>query len=342
LGAGSFATSILIPAIQRESATELIGVCAANGAHSRSAAQKFGFQYCTADEDEILADPDINTVVIATRHHLHASQVAAALTAGKHVFCEKPLCINKGELIDLVSLYEQRDSHSLLMVGFNRRFAPIAIRLRHFLSEVKQPLTLHYRVNAGSLPPDHWVDDPEQGGGRIVGEVCHFMDLLSFLADATPVEVETRAVGNVDQSFVIGVRFANGSYGTISYLVDGDRAFSKERIEIFGGGGGAVLEDFRSLELVRHGRRSIVRSRFRQDKGHRAEWSAFAQGIQQGRGSPIPFDQIVSSTLATLCAVESRRHGQAIVVDSAELCAANEISEYSAAPASGVLKLESC
>ena len=342
LGAGSFATSTLIPAIQRESATELIGVCAANGAHSRSAARKFGFQYCTTDENEILADSSINTVVIATRHHLHASQVAAALTAGKHVFCEKPLCINRSELINLVSLYRKRDAQSLLMVGFNRRFSPMAVRLRQFLSEVREPLALHYRVNAGSLPRDHWVNDPEQGGGRIVGEMCHFVDLLSFLADSNPVQVQTRVLGNADQSFVISMRFANGSDGTVSYLVDGHRAFSKERIEVFGGGCAAVLEDFRMLELVRGSHRGTMRSRLRQDKGHRAEWRAFAKAIHQGHDSPIPFDQIVNSTLATLCAVDSRCNGRAITVDADEVCVPNPITVCVPDPLPGVLKLESC
>ena len=342
LGAGSFATSVLIPAIRREAATELIGVCAANGAHSRRAAQKFGFQYCTTDESEILADPSLNTVVIATRHQLHASQVAKGLMAGKHVFCEKPLCISKNELVDLVSCYRDRRTQSLLMVGFNRRFAPMAIQLRQFLSKVSQPLTLHYRVNAGPLPPDHWVNDPEQGGGRIVSEVCHFMDLLSFVADSMPSQVQTRAIGKREQSFVITVRFANGSDGTISYLVDGDRSFSKERLEVFGGGCAAVVDDFRTLELVRDGRRRTVRSRFRQNKGHAAEWQAFVRAIKQGNDSPIPFAQIVSSTLATLCAVESRCNGQAIAVDSASLSVVNPISTNSPHLFPGVLKLESC
>jgi predicted dehydrogenase/threonine dehydrogenase-like Zn-dependent dehydrogenase len=342
LGAGSFATGILIPAMRQESATELVAVCSATGSHSRSAAQRFGFQYCTADENEILSDPSINTVVIATRHHLHARQIAAALSAGKHVFCEKPLCLNESELADLVSLYQSRSSQSVVMVGLNRRFAPMATRLKEFVSETNGPMTMHYRVNAGSISPDHWVNDPEQGGGRLVGEACHFIDLLSFLIDSPPLKVETRAVGNINQSLVITVQFANGSHGTISYLVDGDRSFSKERLEIFGGGGSAVLEDFRLLEMVRGGRRTILRSRFRHDKGHRAEWQAFAQAIQNGSESPIPFDAIVSSTLATFRAVDARCSGKSMIVDINEINIADDPSRSCSDIPPRALKVESC
>ena len=195
------------------------------------------------------------------------------------------------------------------MVGFNRRFAPMAIKMKAFLRQIQEPLALHYRVNAGFISRDHWVNDPEQGGGRILGEVCHFVDFLTFLAGALPIEVQARSVTSLepysDDNVVISLRFANGSQGTISYLANGDRSYSKERVEVFGGGAVAVLEDFRRLELVRHGRKQTFRSRFRQDKGHRAELEAFAAAVR-GRGeSPIPFDEIVSTTLATLRAAES-------------------------------------
>src|SRR5207248_7048564 len=174
---------------------------------------------------------------------------------------------NEAELSELVSLYRELHSSSLIMVGFNRRFAPMTVRMKKFLCKIGEPLTMHYRVNAGPLSPDHWINDPEQGGGRIIGEVCHFIDLLAFLAGSQPVEVETRTIGDTAQSFVITLRFTSGSHGTISYLVDGDRSFSKERIEIFGGGCAAVLEDFCRLEMVHNGRHETVRSRFHQYKG---------------------------------------------------------------------------
>ena len=206
------------------------------------------------------------------------------------------------------------------MVGFNRRFAPLAVRMKSFLAESGEPLAMHYRVNAGYIAPDHWVNDPEQGGGRILGEVCHFVDFLSFLAGSVPVEVQTRSLANngrySDDNVILSLQYANGSQGTISYLANGDKVFSKERVEVFGGSAVAVLEDFRTLELVRHGKRQTERSRLQQDKGHRGEWEAFAAAVRGGGESPIPFDQIVTSTLATLKAVESRASGQAVAIDA--------------------------
>jgi predicted dehydrogenase/threonine dehydrogenase-like Zn-dependent dehydrogenase len=323
LGAGNFAMSTLLPAIKQIRGAELVGVCAANGSHARHAADKFGFRYCTTEEERILGDPDINTVVIVTRHHLHATQVLAALSAGKHVFCEKPLCLSELELEEIVHAYAHRvcGRDPLLMLGFNRRFAPMAVKMKAFLKQIQEPLALHYRVNAGFVAGDHWVNDPEQGGGRLLGEVCHFIDFLTFLADALPIEAEARVVNslepNCDDNTVISLRFANGSEGTISYLTNGDRSYSKERVEVFGGGAVAVLEDFRCLDLVRHGRKQTFRSRFRQDKGHRAELEAFAAAVS-GRGEPpIPFDEIVSTTLTTLRAAESRSSAHSVEVDTA-------------------------
>jgi predicted dehydrogenase len=188
------------------------------------------------------------------------------------------------------------------------------------LNSVSEPLALHYRINAGYLPPDHWVNDREQGGGRILGEVCHFVDLLMFLASSPVTEVSARPVGSsarysVD-NVMISLRFASGSEGTISYLANGDRSFSKERIEVFGGGCTAVLEDFRRLDLVRNGRKETIHSRWRQDKGHRAEWASFVQCVQGGGPPPIQFADIVCSTLATLRVDESVAAGKPLPVDA--------------------------
>jgi predicted dehydrogenase/threonine dehydrogenase-like Zn-dependent dehydrogenase len=323
LGAGAFATGTLIPAVKAAGDATLAGVCTATGAHAQHAAQKFGFRYCTTDEDRLVHDPAVNTLVIATRHHLHAKQVLAALEAGKHVFCEKPLCLSEDELGSIIRAYFEIASaqRPALMVGYNRRFAPMAVQLKSFLAPISEPMALHYRVNAGYLPPDHWVNDREQGGGRILGEVCHFVDLLMFLAASPIAEVEARALRSSQRysgdNVLISIRFANGSEGTISYLANGDRAFSKERLEVFGGGAVAVLEDFRRLELIREGSKRTIHSRWRQDKGHRSEWIAFAESVRERRQGPISFDELVCSTLATLRIQESVATGKRLAVDTA-------------------------
>ena len=324
LGAGSFAVSTMLPALKTVRGVEMVIAGAANGSHARHAADKFGFSSCTTNDQEILNHPSVNTVVIATRHHLHAKQVIAALHAGKHVFCEKPLCLSDAELDEIAAAHQHSvSSRPLLMVGFNRRFAPLALRMKSFVQQAGEPLALHYRVNAGFLPAEHWLNDPLQGGGRILGEVCHFVDFLCFLTDSSPVEVETLSLSNRDQSnpgkysndnVVCSLRFPDGSQGTISYLANGDKSYSKERLEVFGGGSVAVLEDFRRLELVRGGKKRVFRSRLRQDKGHRGEFQAFVAAIQSGSESPIPFPEIVSVMLTTFALEESRCLGQPVAV----------------------------
>jgi predicted dehydrogenase/threonine dehydrogenase-like Zn-dependent dehydrogenase len=336
LGAGAFAMATLLPAIKPIDGVNFIGVCTANGSHARHAANKFGFRYCATDEENLLEDPAVNTVVVATRHHLHAAQVLASLKAGKHVFCEKPLCLSEHELAEIALLYsaEHVRKNVLLMVGFNRRFAPMAAKMKVFLQDINEPLALHYRVNAGYIAPDHWLNDPEQGGGRIRGEICHFVDFLTFLAGAPVIEVQTRSLADLGQysgdNLVISLYFANRSQGTISYFANGDKSYSKERVEVFGGGSVAVLEDFRRLELVRHGRKQVFRSRLRQDKGHRGEWRALAAAIRNGSESPLPFSEIVATTLATFRAAESGLSGLSVAVDASAFIRANSRSPHSA------------
>jgi predicted dehydrogenase/threonine dehydrogenase-like Zn-dependent dehydrogenase len=348
LGAGNFAVTTLLPAMKQVPGIEFVGVCTATGLSARHAGDKFGFRYCTTDENEILNDPDINTVVIATRHHLHARQVIAALNAGKHVFCEKPLALTEDQLREIVAAYETRRqgdkgtrrnsprpplslSPPLLVVGFNRRFSPMARQLKAFLADVHEPLVMHYRVNAGYIPPDHWVQGPEQGGGRIIGEVCHFVDFLTFLAGALPVRVHARALPNDgryrDDNVVITLEFADGSLGTITYVANGDKSFPKERVEVFGGGYVAVLDDFRRLELVCHGRRKVVRSRLRQHKGHRGEWEAFVAALKECGPPPIPFEEIVATTLTTFRILDTLRSGEPVTVDTETFVASALTSE---------------
>jgi predicted dehydrogenase/threonine dehydrogenase-like Zn-dependent dehydrogenase len=321
LGAGSFAQNTLLPALKAIPKVAFVGVCNATGPRSRNAAEKFGFSYCSNSESELLQDPKIKAVLIATRHNLHAVQSLAALRADKAVFCEKPLCLNENELgalVRAVSAPANRTGAPLLMVGFNRRFAPMALQMKKFVSEIHEPLAIHYRVNAGYIPADHWVNDPEQGGGRILGEVCHFVDFLCFLVGESAVEVQAQTLGNPGQysmdNVVASFKFANGSLGTISYLANGDKSASKERVEVFGGGSVAILEDFRRLELIRNGRKRTTRARWTQDKGHKDEMQAFVDALLGKTQAPIPFEQIVGSTLATLRLQNSCQTGQPLAV----------------------------
>lgn len=333
LGAGNFAQNTLLPALKAIPGVTFVGVANATGPRSRSAAEKFGFTYCSNSDDEILHDPNINTILIATRHHRHAGQALAAINAGKSVFCEKPLCLTESDLASLLRAMSHRASFCeqtsrrtpLLMAGFNRRFAPMAIQLKNFLSEIHEPVSMHYRVNAGFIPADHWANDPEQGGGRILGEVCHFVDFLCFLAGACPVEVQAQSVGNPGQysmdNIVAQLRFPNGTLGTITYMANGDKSVCKERLEIFGGGSVAMLEDFRRLELVRNGRKQISRARLEQDKGHKAEMRAFAEAVQGKIPPPISFEEIVASTLATLRLHNACQTGQPLAINLSEFVA---------------------
>jgi predicted dehydrogenase len=329
LGAGNFAQGVLIPAIRSTPGAQLVGLCASSGARSRSSAAKFGFSFCTTDEEQIYSDASINTLVIATRHHLHAAQVLRALECGKNVFCEKPLCLNEEELGQIERSYARCGPGLRLLVGFNRRFAAMARRMKDFLSQSGGPFAMHYRVNAGSLPKEHWIEDPEHGGGRVLGEVCHFVDFLSFLCAAPPTTITARSLNSPGgQDVIVSLEFGDGSQGTISYLCSGDRAFSKERVEVFGGGSVAVLDDFRRLDLVRHGRKTSSRSWFRQDKGHAAEWKAFGECIQSGQPAPISFEEIALSTRATIRILDSLRSGRELRVrnDSANAISAPLVS----------------
>jgi predicted dehydrogenase len=316
LGAGNFANAVLLPLLRRIPSVECVGLASAGGVSGASAARKFGFRYTTTDDAQIFDDPQVNTVAVLTRHNLHARQTIAALKAGKNVFCEKPLALSWKELESIAGAL--RRSRRILMVGFNRRFAPMAVRLRQATASLGKPMVMQYRVNAGALPAAHWVQDPEQGGGRIIGEVCHFIDLLTFLAGGSPTRVSAQGLPDDDRfrddNVVINLTFADGSIGTISYVANGARSSSKERLEVFSGGTTAVLDDFRRLETFANGRHRVWRDRFRQDKGHRAEWMAFVESLNAGGPPPIPYDQLFGVSLAALAAVEALRSGKPVEI----------------------------
>lgn len=319
LGAGNFARRTLLPILGKSIQTEMVAVCARTGVSAARAARKGHFRIASTDENHLISLDEVNAVVIATRHHLHASQVIASLRAGKHVFCEKPLCLHDDELGSILQAREDFDNaHAVLMVGFNRRFAPLAIELKEFLGDVREPLLMNYRVNAGYLPSSHWTQDPEQGGGRIIGEVCHFIDLMTFLCGSKPIEVFANATVDsgeyTSDNAILQLKFGNGSTGVITYAAAGDRLLGKERLEVFAQGKSAVLDDFRSLELIENGQRRVRKSWWRADKGHAAEWKAFERAVLSGGPEPIPIEEIVTTTLATFRLMDSLRGGKPEVV----------------------------
>ncbi|HUH98520.1 MAG TPA: bi-domain-containing oxidoreductase [Anaerolineales bacterium] len=314
LGAGLYANATLLPAIKDLKDLGLVGIASAGGLHAQHSARKYGFGYATSSDEEILHDPNINTVAILTRHDTHADLVLKALRAGKNVFVEKPLAMNSVQLLAISKQLQASDR--LLTVGFNRRFAPLAQQLSDFFKDHAEPMHVHYRVNAGSIPLSHWTQDPALGGGRIIGEACHFIDFITFLVGAAPVSVTAQALpdngryreDNASMTFI----FPDGSMGVVDYLANGDKSFPKERLEVFCGGRIAVLDDFRALELVENGNRRTIKGA--QDKGWKAEMTVFVKSIRAGGEPPIPYPQLIGVTKASFAAVESIRSHARIAI----------------------------
>ncbi len=314
LGAGLFANATLLPTLKKVKDVELVGIASSGGLHAAHSGKKFGFRYACSDEAQILNDPEINTVLILTRHDSHADLTVRALQAGKHVFVEKPLAVNSEQLETIVGALH---ATPLLTVGFNRRFAPLAQQLHNNLATRQEPLYMRYRVNAGYIPLNHWTHDPEQGGGRIIGEGCHFIDFLTFLAGSVPVSVRAAALPNGgkyrEDNVSMTFTFADGSIGIVDYLANGDKSFAKEQVEVFCGGMVAVLNDFRSLETVRDGKRKTVKL-WGQDKGHFNEMQALVGAVRSGI-PPIGYEQLIGVTRASFAAVESiRANGEKVSI----------------------------
>jgi predicted dehydrogenase/threonine dehydrogenase-like Zn-dependent dehydrogenase len=313
LGAGNYATAVFLPLIHKAGGVTCTGIASASGITSRHAAQKFGFQYATSSDQEILENKNINLVVILTRHQDHSRQVIQALQHGKAVYCEKPLAITPQQLDEILALL-QDTTLPLLTVGFNRRFAPLSQRLNEFVQKRSEPLAAYYRINAGYLPLSHWLHDPAQGGGRIIGEGCHFVDFLTYLIGAPPTHISAHKLPDngryLNDNVVLTFTFPDGSLGTISYLANGDKSFPKEQVEIFTSGGVAVLNDFRSLEIASDGHRRVFKSRLKQDKGHSSAWAAFLSALKTGSSSPIPYDQLIGVARATFAVEKALQTGE--------------------------------
>jgi len=305
VGAGNYAVSVLIPAF-RASGARLKTVVANGGVSGFHAGRKFGFEQAATSTASALADPDIDAVVIATRHDSHASLVCEALAAGKHVFVEKPLAIDREGLSNIEALHAKslrEGRNGLLAVGFNRRFSPHARHMRALLEGVAAPKVLSMMVNAGAIAAEHWTQDRESGGGRLIGEACHFVDLLRYLVGAPIAVVETTNVRTRDglaleDNAIVTLRFTDGSLGCIHYLANGHRAFPKERVEVFCDGRILQLDNFRQLRgWGWPGFKGL--KLWRQDKGNRNCAEAFLRAVATGGPAPIPFEELVEVTRAT-------------------------------------------
>jgi predicted dehydrogenase len=310
LGVGNFAKMVLLPAIKKTEA-RLKFIASSGGVSGAYAGRKFGFEFVTSDYNRVLEDEEINTIFIATRHSSHASLVIEALKKGKNVYVEKPLALNVDELKDIISAY--KDSDRVLMVGFNRRFSPFIRRLKEVISSRKDPLCINIMVNAGMIPFDNWVYDPEIGGGRIVGEACHFIDLSRFIVVSRIVEVYAITTkghsGSDEDKMVINLKFEDDSIGTINYFANGSKTYPKERVEVFNEGKILVIDNFKSL--IGYGVNCRLKS-LRQNKGHEKEVEEFIKAVSDGRESPIPFEELVEVTLASFSAVKSATLGMPI------------------------------
>lgn len=301
IGAGNYASRILIPAFKAAGAT-LYSIASSGGTSAVVHGRKAGFISATSDTHAMLADPRIDTIAIATRHDSHAPLTAAALKAGKHVFVEKPLALNVEELDDIEAAYAQTDR--LLMVGFNRRFAPHVRIMKRALDGVREPKTFVMLMNAGAVPADHWTQNSKTGGGRIIGEACHYIDLMRYLAGSPIVSVQARRMGGdgaaitSDKAAII-LAFADGSFGTIHYLANGGSSFPKERIEAFAAGRTLQLDNFLKLRSFNWpGVKN--QSLWRQDKGQNACAKAFVDAIRNGGPSPIVADELFEVARATI------------------------------------------
>ena len=301
IGAGSFAQKTLIPLAKKKA--ELVGVATAKSVNARDVAERNGFAYSTGSADDLLNDDGINTIFIATRHDLHADFVVKALRNSKHVFVEKPLCLSMEDLETIREKYDSSSNH--LMVGFNRRFAPLVSRLMEEIpGEI--PRAINYRINVGETPRDHWTLDGSIGGGRILGEVCHFVDLAMFIASSRPTHVFAQAIPDEKHridTLTISLAFENDSIANISYFANGSKALPKEYLEVFCGGKTCILDDFQRLAIF-GAKKTILKTRV-QDKGHGHEIDAFFSAIKGHSRAPIPFAEIYDTTLTTFKVIES-------------------------------------
>jgi polar amino acid transport system substrate-binding protein len=323
-GAGSFAQTFLLPPFRDDARTELEAIFTRTGLTAADVGKRNGFAVAVDTPEAVINHPGTDALVIATRHDQHGPLALAALRAGKHVFVEKPLCLTHEELRAItrqVTAMSEAGTLPLLQVGFNRRFSQAARALRKHFGNNPGPLTMMYRISAGHIPRNHWTQDPGAGGGRILGEVCHFIDLMQYMCGADPVAVSAMCIATsnhevkADDNVVISLRFADGSVGSIGYFAEGAKSMPKEQLEVLGAGRSGVLENFQAVRLWSgRGSRRVRCS----GKGHADEVKAFLDGIGSGK-PPIAWRSQLATTLATLRVLDALASGRTETVDVDDL-----------------------
>lgn len=305
IGAGSYAQGSLLPNLPDSPSIVRKGVLTNSGTTSRRVAERFKFEFCASDENDILRNTGINTVFITTRHDSHARYVIGALENNKNVYVEKPLCLTVEELLKIKKLCTEKNRS--LMVGFNRRFAPLAETVKQHLGEGR--MSMLYRINAGAIPADSWIQDLKTGGGRIIGEACHFIDLMTFLCGSLPTKVVASALNDsegLNDTANIIIEFANGSTGVVAYYANGSKSLKKEYLEVYSAGITATIDDFKQVTI--YGRRTKNIRLSTQDKGQKTMLKKYFDNLEKGEPT-IPLDQIFTVTLATFAAVKSIQEG---------------------------------
>jgi len=314
IGAGNFTKMTMLPKLNKTSA-KLVSIVSSGGVSGTALAKKFKINKSATDIDEVLKDDEVNTVLITTRHNLHASMVIKALNAGKNVFVEKPLALNKEELYQIIEAYKQNDL--VLTVGFNRRFSPFATKMRALLGDADTPINVIATMNAGMIPTNVWVHDLKVGGGRIIGEACHFIDLISYITGSKVTEVCMNAMGvnpqeNTDNASIL-LKYENGSTGVINYFANGSKSYSKERVEVHSQERTLILDNWRVLKG--YGFKGFSKMKSKMDKGHKAQFSLLVDQINNQKETLIPFDSIINTTKASFSAIKSLKSKAWTILD---------------------------
>lgn len=314
IGAGNYTSSTVVPNLKKANA-KVKYIASAGGLTAKVVAKKMGAECATSDYHEILNDPEVNQVIITTRHNMHAPMVLECLKAGKSVFVEKPLCLKEEELAEITAAYEAAPKETTLTVGFNRRFSPFAVKMKQLAGS--GPMNIVATMNAGFIPPEVWVHDLEVGGGRIIGEACHFIDLCSYLAGSRVISVCMNAMGenpqeNTDCATLL-LRYENGTNAVVNYFANGSKSYPKERVELFAQEKVLVLDNWRKLEG--YGVKGFSKMKSGMDKGQKAEFALLTERCENGGESLIPFESIVNTTKATFAAIQSLKERRWIDID---------------------------